>query len=152
MSTATELLPELQEWNGGKGIAPLDWLFLEAPSDLGVAFADLFWPSFVQFEGYVFREGFSVDTVRSWEANGTARKGVEAATNFMDTGDLFAPPGAEWSDLIKARAIHVGRVLAETYRAKLARDFPGKAFCVEFYDGTQPGDDDIYVTFWQTPG
>ncbi|WP_291836948.1 hypothetical protein [Brevundimonas sp.] len=151
METTARLLPELQEWNNGNGITSLDWLYTEARSDFGVAFADLFWPTFVEFEGYVFREGFSVDTVRSWEGNGTDRKGVEAATNLLDTGDLFVPPGAEWSGLIEARAIHVGRILAETYRAKLARDFPGRTFCVEFYDGSEPGDDDIYVTFWQAP-
>jgi len=116
---------------------------------MGVAFANLFWPEFVEFEGYVFRAGFSLEAVRAWEAAGSDRKHVEGPTNVIDTVDLFVPNGDAWSEIVGRRAIYVGQILAETWRAKLARDFPSRKFVVEFYDGTQPGDDDIYLTFWQ---
>jgi hypothetical protein len=41
--------------------------------------------------------------------------------------------------------------LAEIYRLKLARDFPDRAFVVEFWDGKTPdtGNGEVSLSFWQ---
>lgn len=149
MTKAADLLPELKVWSAGKGISPTEWLFLGARSDMGVAFSDLFWPTFLEFEGHVFREHFSLTNVRAWQVHGAERRGVEAAVNIIHTYDLFVPNGDEWSELVEQRAIHIGRILSEIYSLKLERDFPDKVFEVRFCDGSDPEDDDIYLTFFQ---
>lgn len=122
---------------------------MTARSDVGVAFADLFWPTFVEFEDHVFREDFSLDLVRNWQSSGADRKATEAAVNMIFTLDMFVPNGEPWSELVEKRAVFVGRTLSEAYREKLKRDFPNRTFVVKFCDGSQSPDEDISVSFWQ---
>lgn len=146
MTTASDLLPELQAWNEGRGIEPLDYVFCIARSDVTVAFVDLFWPRFVEFEGYVLREGFDEKTLRGWEARpGIKRKNIEAAVNFLDVGCLFANSKEPESALLDARMDFVFATLSETYAAKLARDFPTHQFKVVMIDDEY----DFAISFFQ---
>jgi hypothetical protein len=146
MTTASDLLPELQAWNEGRGIGPLDYVFSVARPDVTVALVELFWPPFVEFEGYVLREGFDEEILRSWEARpGIKRENIEAAINFLDVGLLFANSKEAESALLDARMAFVRATLSETYTAKLARDFPDNHFEVVLIDD----EDDFAISFFQ---
>gem|GEM_PF-3020099 len=69
--------------------------------------------------------------------------------NTIHLVDLFVPNGEDWSEIVDQRAIHLGRTLRDVYEAKLARDFPGKSFVIELWEGDQPGNDEISLSFWQ---
>ena len=147
MSKPVDLLPELRNWNDGRGISPLDYLFCFARSDIAIAYIDLFWPEFVVFEEYVFRAGFDEDHVRSWQqVEKITRRNVEAAVNYIDISDLFKNSSEERSDLLHAREELMRSTLAEIYAAKLRRDFPDRSFEVSL-DGD---DEELALTFYQT--
>jgi hypothetical protein len=57
--------PQLQDWNEGKGIDPLDWAGCTGNLQLAIAYSVLFWPKFMVFENYVFRPGVSEESIRS---------------------------------------------------------------------------------------
>jgi hypothetical protein len=143
------LLPELQLWNGGRGISPADWLFIEPRMDLPVAYSELFWPRFVEFGPYVLRNGFDRKTLKSWEKADQPRQGIEGVMNTIDLLALLVPVGGDCSTLAEKQAVYLGRVLSEIHRVKLAKDFPGRQFVVEFWDGTEETNDDISLSFWQ---
>jgi hypothetical protein len=145
---ASDLLPELKDWNGGRGITPEDWLYCGmVSSELTTAISVLFWPTFQAFEGYVLREGFSLKHVRDWErVDGSTRKMVEATVNTLHIDDLFSRE--TWTPLVEARAARLGQILTRIYVLKLASDFPERRFEVEIFDGSQPGGD-ISLSFWQ---
>jgi len=90
MIDARALLPELQAWNEGRGIAALDWLWIDAKSDAAIAYAELFWPRFVVEGDCVFRAGFSPEHLAGWRKGGTPRRQIEAAVNYLPLGDLFS--------------------------------------------------------------
>jgi hypothetical protein len=149
MTDVAPLLPELREWNNGRGITPFDWLYCIAHSDAAVAYSQLFWPSFVRFEKYILREGLSEQAVREWEGVADpSRETVEAAVNTVHLDDLFFR-AEDWSPLVAQRAIHLGRTLCEIYRIKLAHDFPGVEFELSLFDGSQEGGE-ISLSFWQS--
>ncbi len=150
MAPLNPLLPDLSAWNHGDGIDATNWLYAIATSDVAVAYSELFWPTFVEFEGYIFREGFTIEAVRSWEhAENSSRLLVESYVNTFDVGELFTLNNEEWSPLVKLRAIHIGRVLAEVHEVKLKRDFPDRTFKVSFFDGSQEEDGEVSLSFWQ---
>lgn len=145
MASIGDLLPDLKKWNEGAGIDPLDWLYCGvAKSDEAMAYAALFWPIFVLFDGYVLREGFSEPLLRDWEQSGTSRSGVEAMMNRLDLSLLFQAE-TEAEPLCSARARYLGRVLVDIHETKLKHDFPARQFRVALIDEM----DDLYVTFSQ---
>jgi hypothetical protein len=147
MSETKDVLPELGEWNGGRGIKPLDYFFCVATSPSTVASIELFWPKFVEFEGYVLREGFNEDNLRSWERSpsGHDHALTERAVNFLDIGTLFQNSGEPPSEQLDARIELLRRTLADIYAVKLAHDFPLRRFRVVFIDD----ENDCALTFCQ---
>lgn len=144
MIDARALLPELQAWNEGRGIAALDWLWIDAKSDAAIAYAELFWPRFVVEGDCVLRVGFSPEHLAGWRKGGMPRRQIEAAVNYLPLGDLFSMEQGD-SSLIDRRVNHLGSVLCEIYEAKLARDFPDRRFVVSLVEE----EDDYYLTFRQ---
>ena len=53
-----DMLPELAEWNNGKGIDLESWVGCSGNFRLAIGYAAIFWPRFVLFEDYILREGF----------------------------------------------------------------------------------------------
>jgi hypothetical protein len=147
MGETKDVLPELGTWNNGRGIEPLDYFFCVAASLSAVASIDLFWPKFVEFDGYVLRQSFSQDNLRAWESSpsGHDRAHTERAVNFLDIGSLFQNSGEPDSEQLNARIDLMRRTLAEIYRVKLARDFPHRRFQVVLIDD----EDDCALTFSQ---
>jgi hypothetical protein len=147
MTSTKDVLPELSAWNDGRGISPLDYLFCTAQSLATVACIDLFWPKFVEFEGYVLHEGFDENVLRNWEGSehGHDRGATERAVNFLDVGSLFQNSGEIDSDMLDARIDLLLKTLADVYEAKLRRDFPTRRFRLVLIDD----EDDRALTFCQ---
>lgn len=144
MENAIDLLPDLCEWNDGKGIKPEDWLCAVARSDQAVAFTELFWPKIVVHEGYVLRHDFSKQNLRNGEDAGYTRRQIEAALNYNSL-ETFFRAGDEIENVAEQRARYVCRVMMDMLDAKLRRDLPDRRCRVEFLDD----DADFAVTFWQ---
>ncbi len=106
---------ELGAWNNGKGIDLESWVGCMGSFALAVGYADILWPRFVKFRGYILREGFSKQSLRGFETNGDACS-VEAVMNHLHLADI-QHYGSK--DLTKDKLIRLGQVLKEVYEAKL---------------------------------
>lgn len=139
---------ELAAWNNGSGIDLESWVGCEGRFALAVGYASIFWPEFVEFDGYVLRKGFSEPTLRGFEAQeGSNRRGVEWIMNHIHL-DGIQHFGCK--DISKDKLLLLGNVLKEIYEAKLRWQFPDRQMVVEFH---VPEDDEelakYQIAFWQ---
>jgi len=142
----TALIPELGDWNEGRGISPDDWIGCVGNYELAVGYSLIFWPRFIQSGGYVLREGFSTDSLRGFErATKRNRIAVEAVMNHIHIADIHCNE----MDPTEAQLRYLGRILKEIHETKLKQDFPDLRFEVSFND--EPGLDpiDYELSFWQ---
>ena len=148
----TKLIPEMQDWNNGKGIDVESWVGCTGNFRLAIGYSTIFWPEFVEFEGYVLRKGFSVEGLRSLEKNyagkyPSPKKTIEATMNHLHIADIQYC-GCE--DFTHERVIFLGRILREIHQAKLVWQFPEKAFEVHFDESNpDPSDWGYVLTFSQ---
>src|SRR5215510_2151891 len=125
-----ELIPEMRDWNDGAGIDVESWIGCEGSFRMAIGYSTIFWPEFVEFESYVLRAGFSLESLRSFERQCTGdRRQIEAFMNHLHVADIQFH-GCE--DITHERVVYLGRFLSEIYRAKLAWRFPFKRFEVHF--------------------
>ncbi len=139
---------DLQAWNGGKGIDLRSWVGCEGNFSLAVGYTTIFWPSLVEFEGYILHEGFSVDSLRGFEAstNGN-RRSVEAVMNHRHIADM---QHGGCADISYDKIVLLGTVLRDMYQAKLAWQFPDRPCEVGLYFADEEDDLRAHeVTFWQ---
>ena len=139
---------ELAAWNNGRGIDLESWIGCEGNFRLAVGYAAIFWPAFVEFEGYILRAGFSEKSLRGFERcqNGD-RAGVEAVMNHLHIADIqyYGCP-----DLTKDKVLLLGTTLKEIYEAKLHWQFPDRPCRVSLAVPEDDTDLMAYeVTFWQ---
>src|SRR3569832_735666 len=127
MTEVTDLLPELKKWNEGAGISPDAWIFIEGRADHALGFCSLFWPDFVQFEGYILRAPLDVERLRSWESAGHSKQQIETAMNAFLFDCMFPDDPAE-PELKSAQLDRLATFMAEMLLAKLKRDFPEACF------------------------
>ena len=148
MDIPESMKAELAGWNSGKGISLEMWIGCTGNFAQAVGYCSVFWPEFVEFEGYILRRGFAETSLRSFEdRDGNDRKGVECVMNHLHIADLQYV-GCE--DLSRDKIIVLGRVLKEIYEAKLKYQFPDRPCVVEFY--TPEDEDDLWqyqIYFWQ---
>lgn len=142
----TALIPELPDWNHGRGIDPESWIGCMGNYELAVGYSLIFWPRFDRIGRFVFRhDAWSKESLRDWERvlNGN-RQQIEAVINHVHISDIHYD-----RDSSEPQLRYLGRVLKEAYEAKLARDFPDLAFEVVF--NNEPGLDaeDYELSFWQ---
>lgn len=144
-----KLIPELKDWNNGKGIDPESWVGCAGNYRLAVGYSLIFWPKFVHFEQYVLREGFSEDALRGFEQqSGDDRQSVEAVMNHIHL-DSIQHLGCE--DANEERFIYLGSVLKEIHEVKLKTQFPELSFTVFFDDSPGRALSDYQLTFYQKP-
>ena len=141
------LIPELPEWNNGKGIDVDGWLSGVGNFQLAIAFSRLFSPRFVEHDGCVLFAGFSQTTYNDFlhACNGD-RKAVEAVMNHQHILDLFCHAA---DTATAAQLVYLGRVLKDIFLVKLKHDFPGRTFEVQFDEGPFDQLIDYQVTSWQ---
>ena len=142
----TTLIPELRQWNDGRGIAPDDWIGCVGTYELAIGYSLIFWPSFVVFESYVFRDGFLESSVRGFEqATNGNRAAVEAVMNHLHIADIHC----NIADVDEGQLRFLGRALKGIYEVKLRSDFPDRRFIVSFNDDPGLVATDYELTFWQ---
>ena len=139
---------ELASWNNGRGIDLWDWTACTGNFSLAVGYSEIFWPRFVEFEGYVLIEGFDIEGLRSFEKNGKAtRQSIERVMNHLHIADI---QHAECTDIAADKLIILGERLQEIYAAKLAMQFPDRKFVIEFVRPEDPNAfADYQVSFYQ---
>lgn len=139
---------ELGAWNNGAGISIDQWIGCEGRFSLAVGYAAVFWPGFVEFEGYVLEKGFSIEGLRSFEASGeNTRQSIEWVMNHVHIADL---QHEGCSDISRDKIILLGEMMREMYTAKLQWQFPNRRFVVEFARPENPDDlQDYQISFWQ---
>lgn len=144
-----ELIPELPDWNNGRGISVEAWVGCSGSVELAVGYSRLFWPEFVEHEGCVFFADFSVESYRGFmqQCKGDRRR-VEIVMNHRHVFSYFSHMGGSATE---AQIIYLGRVLRDIWQAKLAHDFPDRTFVVSFPEDPSEDLTDYEVTFWQAP-
>ena len=142
-----KLIPELLLWNNGEGIDAEDWLSCMGNYELAVAYAEFFWPQFVEHDGCVFRGSVNEKNYRDWIVSTKSHKtSVEAVMNHVHILDIFPdvekPPSKE-------QIRYLGRKLKEMWKAKLLRDFPDKNITVSFHEDDSDDLLNYEITFYQ---
>lgn len=148
MDTPESMKAELGRWNNGEGIDLESWACCSGNFALAVGYLAMFWPRFTRFEGYILREGFSVDSLRGFESQpGSTPHSVEWVMNHFHIADLHRH---EEDLLTEDKVVLIGRALTEMYQAKLVWQFPETPCIVKFYEPEQDGDlIDYQISFWQ---
>lgn len=148
MDIPASMRAELGAWNGGGGIDLESWIGCEGRFALAIGYAAVFWPTFVEMDGYVVRSSVSKNSLESWASQpGATRQSVEAMVNHKHLADLQHVGCADCSS---DKLAVLGRVLKEIYEVKLSRDFPDRAFCVTLHEPEDPENLQAYeLTFWQ---
>src|ERR1700735_170827 len=89
MDPPESIQKELAPWNDGAGIDLQSWTGCEGRFALAVGYSSIFWPEFVEFEGYVLRKGFAEASLRGYESQkNSTRKSVEWTMNHLHIADL----------------------------------------------------------------
>jgi hypothetical protein len=147
MTDYTKLIPELPDWNNGKGIDVEGWIGCSGNFQLAVGYSTLFWPRFVEFEGYILREGFFIESLRGFQRQcGDSRRSVEAVMNHLHIADIHDHDSQKFT---AEHAVYLGRTLREIYQAKLAWQFPSRRFEVVFNESDEADLVDYEITFFQ---
>ena len=156
MKTPDSMKAELSAWNNGAGAtwnngAGLDletWVRSQGSFSLAVGYACIFWPEFVEFEGYILRKGFSETSLRGFEKHkGSTRQSVEWVMNHLHIAELQY---AGRDDVSQDKIFLLGNVLKEIYQAKLRWQFPDRPCIVEFDMPDDPEDLTGYqISIWQ---
>ena len=149
-----KLIPELAQWNNGAGIDASSWISCIGRYDFLLGYISILWPAFVLYDDCVFPglpdpkhyQGFM-------QSLGGDKREVEKVMNHQHISDMFT---VSEFPLTEDAALVIGRVLKEMWSCKLARDFPDRAFSVEFFaeDRQDAGASDPLlrhvITFCQT--
>ena len=140
------LIPEMKDWNNGKGIDIDSWIQCMANHKVLVGCSRILWPSFVEHDGCILL-GDSVNEERYQGflkgANGDKRV-AEATMNHQHVLHLF---GTELPT--RELVLYVGRLLKEIWQVKLHHDFPGRRITVSFPDEDDLDLIDYEITFFQ---
>jgi hypothetical protein len=147
------LVPETREWNDGNGISLKAWIACVGSIEHAIAYGELFWPEFVEFDGCVFFGGYSAESYREsyqgfMEQTCSNKQAVEKVMNHRHILDLFCCP----REPTREQVVYLGRLLKEMWSAKLQRDFPNKRFVVSFSEERSDDLLDYEVTFFQERG
>lgn len=142
------MVPELSAWNNGKGIDLKSWIQCSGDFQLAIGYSAIFWPKFVLFEDYIFREGFNLEPLRGSEKNQPRGKSsVEWVINHLHIAEIHYH---DLANLSEDKILWLGNTLKEIYEIKLHSQFPDRPCVVEFY---QPEDRqnliEFQLSFWQ---
>ena len=137
-SDPDNLIPELQDWNEGRGIDLSGYLQCLGNYELAIAFVHFFWPSFVEHDGCVLRVAPDIKNYEDWKKSFAGdRSGIESMLNHVHIVDIF--PNVD-NPPTRQQILYLGRQLQAMWISKLQRDFRDKQFAVEFHED---GGDDL---------
>ena len=143
-----QILKDFSIWkdlNKGRSFSLYDYLFHKTNEkkikfDEYFAFQELFWPTFIVFEDYVFlKENFSEKKLENLQKD---EKQIEFWMNLLTVDSFFSN---EDEDEINAEFL--AKKLVEIWEVKLKKDFPHKDFIVKYLCDSECGD--YGLTFYQ---
>ena len=145
---AHELIPELKQWNDGKGIDLDGFIGCVGRYDHALGYAAIFWPDFVVYEGCIFVRLPDPANFRDWLAQfrGDLTE-TEKMINHLHIADMFVN-----SDYPPTREIlrHLGTIVRDMWECRLRRDFPDRRINVQFFEGDSASlVDDYMITVYQ---
>lgn len=148
MTDFDQLIPEMREWNNGKGIDVESWISCVGDFQKAIGYSRIFWPEFTEISGCVVRAGVAEDSVRRWLGQCSGKPSeAEAVINHLHLDGLHYM-GCE--DASAERIAYLGRILKDIYECKLKRDFPNRHFVVSFEEPEDKEDLVGYIlTFYQ---
>ena len=136
-------LPTLNAWRQANPESTASMvLHTETTLELAVYHTALFWPDLVEHEGGVFlRDGFGLRAHGAWCDQGLDTTAIERVMNHRHIEQML--PG----DYVGYRnCLHLGRVLRETWAARLRACFPTYSFSVDMR--CDDDNEEVVVTFW----
>lgn len=147
MTDFEALIPEMREWNNGRGIDVDAWISCVGTYELAIGYSRIFWPRFVEYEDLVLREeSFTPKSVQGFRSQpGATRASVEAVINHLHLVDLHM----NVQEVTREQLVYLGRVLREIYQARLRMDFPERTFTVSFFEESEDLLD-LELTFFQS--
>jgi hypothetical protein len=141
-------LNDLDKWrnlNKGHLFSIYDYIFHVIKSkkiddDIFFAFGELFWPTFIVYNNYVFlKENFSKEKFNKLV---DTKSRIEFWMNFLSIDPYF-----EEDDVNQEKAQTFARILVDIWQSKLKKDFPKLQFIVEYLYDDENGD--YGLTFYQ---
>lgn len=145
----SKLIPELSQWNDGRGIDIGSWISTIGNYEHAIAYGHLFWPEFVEHDDCIFRlDAFNPENYQAWLKSTLSDKtATEKVMNHIDIGALFPNSTTE----TKQQEIYLASLLKETWECKLQRDFPDLSPVVELFDCESNGEEwpDCTLTFFR---
>lgn len=144
------LIPEARAFEWVDDLTPVGWLANVGSLGQAIAYAELFWPEFVEYDGCILlARRLDPANFRQWiEATSGDRRAVEAVINHTHIVDLFVRYEVEPT---REQVVHLGQVLREMWLAKLRAEFPGRAVVVSFPDEELLDLLDYEITMFQGP-
>jgi hypothetical protein len=149
----TEIIPELGDWKPGP-ISPESLAASEGRYPVAIGYLTLFWPSFIEYDGMIFRgedenkDEESKKNIENWIVSYKGDKSaVETILNHLHILHIQNP--GVWNTATEPQIRIIGEMLKEMWACKLARDFPDKKFIVELFEGSAENLWDYQVTFHQ---
>lgn len=147
MTDFDALIPELPTWNSGRGIDIESWVGCTGTFQLAIGYSTLFWPRFVEHDGMIFREGFSIESVKScMAANDGDKSATEDLLNHLHIIDLHY---VGCPDASRERIVYLGNLLKKIYECKLKAQFPKREIVVEFDDSHKEDIREYQLSFYQ---
>lgn len=141
-----KLIPDLQNWNGGKGTDIGSWIRVAGDFQKAIGYSTIFWPRFVEHEGYILREGFSESALKRFCRECTCKRTVESAMNTLRIADLHYD-GCH--DATPERLSYIGNILKEIYACKLSLTFPDREIEVVFDEAHPDDPSSCRLTFYE---
>jgi hypothetical protein len=136
-----KLVPEITKWNNGQGVNISSWIEMMGDYAHAVGYSVIFWPSFIEKDGCVFRA--NVTNIEQWsKAYNGDRQAIESTANHFHLCDLHCN---DTEGNTPERLQYLASVLKEIYTCKLKLDFPQKSFRVDVYNEAEGP----VVTFYQ---
>ena len=129
------LIPELQDWNNGKGVDVRSWIGALGKFQFMIAYSTIFWPQWKIYKEMIVSVDAPEELIDRWlsECKGD-KKSVESVVNHLHIKDIHH---AYNEDATHERMIFLGNVLKEMYQCKLKRDFPERTVTVAFDSSPQ---------------
>ena len=128
-----------------------NWLYNTGDFDQFIASGAIYWPEFFEYKGCIIRDSAPNNHVANYDrlvSSGQVERGyVEERLNRLEIADIILMPDSKPVSLIQAQ--HVGRILAQMWKAKLAIDFPDTEFHVSFIEYEDDQVSDLEITFCQ---
>jgi len=141
-----KLIPELQKWNDGDGVDIEGWLANQGNYELAIAYAEFFWPEFIEYDGCIFRGSVNTEiyqqTIESLEGDKTSTEALMNHEHIVYLFNVKQTPSTE-------QIIYLGKKLQEIWKRKLECDFPDKKITVCFSEENCKYPVDYEITFYQ---